>query len=42
LLEALQDAHHPEHDEMVEWVGGSFNPEAFDLDAINRELKRIR
>jgi len=41
LLEALQNAHHPEHDEMLQWVGGSFAPEAFDLETIHRALKRI-
>ena len=42
LLEAIQDSHHPDHEEMLEWVGGSFDPEAFDLDTVNRELKRLR
>jgi hypothetical protein len=36
LLEVLEDAGHPEHAEMVEWVGGSFDPEAFDVGEINR------
>ena len=39
FLEAIQDPKHPEHDEMLEWVGGSFDPEEFDLDAINEEVK---
>lgn len=47
FLEAIQDPNHPEHDDMLEWVGaigggGSFDPEEFDLDAINKELKRIK
>jgi hypothetical protein len=42
LLEAIQDAEHPEHDFLLEWVGGAFDPEAFDLDAINHELRRLR
>ena len=41
-LEAIQSPNHPEHDKMLEWVGGSFDPEAFDIDEINRELKKIR
>ena len=41
LLEALRDPEHPEHDEMVDWVGGEFDPEAFDLDEINRELQNL-
>lgn len=36
LLEVLADPRHPEHADMVEWVGGSFDPEAFDAGEINR------
>jgi hypothetical protein len=32
LLAAISDAHHPEHGAMLEWVGGEFDPEAFDPD----------
>ncbi len=42
FLEAIRNPEHEEHDELLQWVGGSFDPEAFDLDEINRELKRIR
>ena len=42
FLETIQDPNHPEHDEMLEWAGGSFDPEAFDIDEINRELGKIR
>src|SRR5665213_1684672 len=42
MLEALADAGHEEHAEYVEWTGGSFDPEAFDLAAINATLQRIR
>ncbi len=41
LMETIQDPDHPEHEEMLEWLGGDFDPEAFDLDEINRRLKRI-
>jgi hypothetical protein len=41
FLEAIQDPQHPEHAEMVDWVGGEFDPEAFDLDEINRELQNL-
>jgi pRiA4b ORF-3-like protein len=33
---------HPEHNDMLEWVGGDFDPEAFDLDSINQDLQSIR
>jgi hypothetical protein len=42
FLDAIQDAKHPEHEEMLEWVGGEFDPEAFDLDHTNQRLQRIR
>ena len=41
LLEAIQDPVHPEHKEMLEWLGGGFDPEKFDLDVVNQELKTI-
>lgn len=39
FLEAIQNPKHPEHDEMLEWVGGSFDPEDFDLNVLNQEIK---
>ncbi len=42
LLEAIQNPDHPEHEEMLEWVGGDFDPEAFDLDEVNEELEHLR
>jgi hypothetical protein len=41
LLEAIQNPDHPEHEYLLEWVGGGFDPEAFDLDEINGELKGL-
>jgi len=41
LLEAIQDPAHPEHEEMLEWLGGSFDPEEFDVDIVNQRLKTI-
>lgn len=38
FLDAIADRKHPEHDAMLEWVGGEFDPEAFDVDARNREF----
>lgn len=42
LLEALRDRKHPQHADMLEWMGGEFDPEAFDLDAVNSALRGIR
>ena len=41
FLEAIRDPEHPEHDEMLEWVGGEFDPDIFDLDEVNRELQNL-
>lgn len=42
LLDAIKDPKHPDHEDLVEWLGRPFDPEAFDLDAINRQLRRLR
>lgn len=38
LLDAVRNPDHPEHDEMLEWIGEDFDPEAFDLEAANKRL----
>lgn len=38
FVKALRDPRHKGHDSMLESAGGSFDPEAFDIDAANREL----
>lgn len=42
FLEAINDPKHPEHDDMLEWIGGTFDLEAFDLEEINRLLRKMR
>ena len=42
FLEAIENEDHPEHEEYLEWIGGSFDPEAFDLEAVNDYLKEVR
>ncbi|MGH8699874.1 MAG: plasmid pRiA4b ORF-3 family protein [Burkholderiales bacterium] len=39
VLEAMADPKHPEHEEMLEWIGGEWDPEAFDMDAVNARLQ---
>jgi Plasmid pRiA4b ORF-3-like protein len=39
--EALADPNDDDHDHYTEWIGGSFNPEYFDLAAVNTALQRI-
>jgi len=42
LLEVIQDPEHEDHEEMLEWLGGSFDPEAFDLKEVNEVLEGLR
>ena len=42
FLEIIKDPKHPEHEDMVEWIGGHFDQEEFDLDEINEQLRKIR
>jgi len=42
FLEAIQDPDHPEHQGYLDWVGGEFDPAAFDLNAVNRALRARR
>ncbi|KQC15680.1 MAG: hypothetical protein APR56_13000 [Methanosaeta sp. SDB] len=42
FVEAISNPDHPEHEEYLDWVGGNFDPEKFDLEAINRELGRMK
>lgn len=35
FLQAIRDPAHPDHDDMLEWIGGEFDPEAFDLEEVN-------
>jgi len=42
LLVILRDPADPEHRELAAWVPEGFDPEAFDLEAINRALARLR
>jgi hypothetical protein len=39
LLEVLADPSHSEHETMLHWVGGEFDPEAFDLAETNANLE---
>lgn len=42
VLEAIRDSNHAEHEEMLDWIGGEFDPEAFDLAAVNRKLRLLK
>ncbi len=38
LLEILADPAHPEREERLEWIGGDFDPEAFDASIADKRL----
>jgi hypothetical protein len=41
FVKAIGNKKHKEHKELIEWVGGSFDPEHFDLDEVNHLLRKI-
>ncbi|MBI1845352.1 MAG: plasmid pRiA4b ORF-3 family protein [Candidatus Rokubacteria bacterium] len=42
FLKAIRDPRHPEHKEQLAWVGGRFDPEAFDFAGVNRRLRMLK
>lgn len=42
FIRAICDPKHAEHAARLEWVGGQFDPTAFDREEINRDLRRVR
>jgi hypothetical protein len=41
FLEAIRNPDHEEHDEYLTWVGGEFDPEAFNLQKVNDRLRHM-
>ena len=41
LLEVLKNPKHPEYRETIVWVGSTFNPTKFSVDARNKELGKL-
>jgi hypothetical protein len=42
FLEAIRNPDDPEHQSYLEWIGGSFDPEAFDIEDVNQKLRGPR
>jgi hypothetical protein len=42
FLGAIRDPDHPEHEDYLEWVGGEFDSEEFDLEETNGILRDLR
>ena len=42
LLETISNPKHEDHEDMLEWLGGEFDPDAFDLEEVNTILSEWR
>jgi hypothetical protein len=42
FLEAYKDSSHPEHENVMEWVGEYFDPNEFNIDVVNALLREER
>ena len=42
FLTAVADAEHEQHEDMLRWVGGSFDPEAFSAERVCFDDPRMR
>lgn len=41
FLAAVSDPGHDEHEQWVEWVGGGFDSERFDVPAVDKALELL-
>ncbi|MBO0858669.1 MAG: plasmid pRiA4b ORF-3 family protein [Chloracidobacterium sp.] len=41
FLEVIVDENHPEHEDLVVWAGGRFDPERFDFAGVNWILRKF-
>jgi hypothetical protein len=42
FLDKVRDPKHEEHEDALEWAGGEFDPDEFDLGEVNEELRHLR
>jgi hypothetical protein len=42
FIEAMADPAHPEHDELLSWHGGPFDPAAFSVTDVQQRLDEVR
>lgn len=42
FLRVIRDPHHEEHERMLEWAGGRFDPGRFDLEEAEARMRRLR
>lgn len=41
FLEVLKNKNHPEHETMIEWTGGTYDPSKFDIEEVNFLLQDL-
>jgi hypothetical protein len=42
FLSAIADPLHEEHEDLLRWIGGVWDPKGFDLNRVNRDLHEPR
>lgn len=42
LLEAISDPEHEQHEELLDWLGDDFDPQAFSVEEVNRRLALLQ
>ncbi len=42
FLAAIRNPRRPEHKSMLDWIGGQFHPEAFDIEGVSVALRHFR
>ena len=42
LLEAIRDPEHEQHEELLDWLGDGFDPDAFSVEEVNCRLAPIQ
>ena len=42
FVAAIANPEHEEHEHLLVWIGGAFDPEGFDINSVNRGLRRLR
>ena len=42
LLKVIRDPTHEEHEDMMDWLGGEYDPDAFSVDDVNQRLAPLQ
>ncbi len=42
MLETIKNKSHPQHEEMLEWLGEDYDAEHFDKELVNKNLKLLK